>query len=77
MWNDKELTPKMKKLKASGDKKALEAYQRAFKRSIVWHQSNPIKTKPTNKKIVSKKQSKPILNAETQKLRKLVSSKKK
>lgn len=77
MWNDKDLTPKMKKLKASGDKEAFAAYQRAFKRSVEWHQVNPIKAKSTTKKTISKKETKPILNIETQKLQKLVSPKKK
>lgn len=84
MWNDKDETPKMKKLKASGDKEAYEAYRKAFARSVAYHKANA-KSKPTSTKIVSKKQSKMksknetklVLNAETLKLQKLVSPKKK
>jgi hypothetical protein len=44
MWNDKEMTSKMKKLKAAGKLKELEAYKKAFAKSIGWHKMKNAKS---------------------------------
>ena len=70
-YNDKELTPKLRKLQAegkkAGDMSKFNAYLNTFRKSMAWHAAHPngagSKKKPTSKKPTTKK---PVVRKQVQ-----------
>jgi len=83
-YNDKELTPKLRKLQAegkkAGDMSKYNAYLNTFRKSMAWHAAHPngagskkkpASKKPASKKPVVKKQVQAPLSAQTKALQKI------